>query len=360
MRLIIIEDEEDYIEMYEEYVENFNEGSDIKIESTIARTLDEAENILSKGSFDAGIVDLQLGAGDLEASGNEVIKEIIGSHKFPVYVVSGNLKDLEKIDELKDNPLFKSFSRDDLDMETLIKEIYDMYNTGLTKLLGSEGKMESIMKDIFWRHSKHLVKDLMGTNTLTPEDKEEILFRYTASCIRENLVAPVSNLHPGEVYIFPPIAPDITTGDLLKDLSNNQLYIVLTPACDLVKRKGGKRNTNLATCCKLTLPLEALQDMKECGTKGDLFKGEEITKKGREKIDDIKNKRGKDCYCYLPPFVLIQESIVNFKQINTFSLIELEDSSKFERICSVSETFLRDIISKFSNFYGRQGSPEVL
>ena len=47
---------------------------------------------------------------------------------------------------------------------------------------------------------------------------------------------------PAEFYIRPPVRSEYFTGDVLKDRSNDEFLVILTPPCDMVKRTGGIRN----------------------------------------------------------------------------------------------------------------------
>ena len=79
------------------------------------------------------------------------------------------------------------------------------------------------------------------------------------------------------------------------------------------------------------------------------------TKKGEvEKY--IRNTK-KERYHYLPSFgSRIPGFLIDFQDINR---INPEDLTTYDRVASVDEPFLKDIIARFTSYYARQGSPDL-
>ena len=60
---------------------------------------------------------------------------------------------------------------------------------------------------------------------------------------------------------------------------------------------------------------------------------------------------------YLPETSLFNGGIINFRKIETYTLKDFK--SKFEMPnAQVAMTFAKDIVSRFSNYYARQGQPD--
>jgi hypothetical protein len=55
---------------------------------------------------------------------------------------------------------------------------------------------------------------------------------------------------------------------------------------------------------------------------------------------------------YLPPFESNNGFTIDFQDVTSIPF-----SSELERVATISSPFIKDIISRFSNYYSRQGQP---
>ncbi len=62
-------------------------------------------------------------------------------------------------------------------------------------------------------------------------------------------------------------------------------------------------------------------------------------------------------YHFLPKIECFEGGIVNFRKINSISVSDFNDIYIFEGI-TVSPAFIKDISSRFSVYYARQGQPD--
>ncbi len=133
IRLLVVEDEEEQYETYSDTVEELGEGDEgIQFELIRKTNSQDARAALLSNDFDAAIVDLNLDATDSsESSGNEILEEMIGSHRFPVFVVSGNLGKLNEGIRTKQSSFLKCYDRDKPNKE-IFDEIQEIYHTGIT------------------------------------------------------------------------------------------------------------------------------------------------------------------------------------------------------------------------------------
>ena len=106
LNLLIVEDNERQITLYKDAIEEFNESSNIKIESEISSNLEGGFKQIKNNSFDAAIIDLRLDSSDMEGKGQELIKEIKNNLRFPVFVLTGYPGDLDE-DLKKENVFYK-------------------------------------------------------------------------------------------------------------------------------------------------------------------------------------------------------------------------------------------------------------
>jgi len=235
-----------------------------------------------------------------------------------------------------------------------LKEMIDIYKTGITKMMGRRGIIEETLHKVFWEN----IADSMEYWKKEVEDKdkiEKVLSRHILAHLAESLKLTVEGdfekCHPAEVYIIPPVKKDFFTGDILKDKDSGEYFLILTPACDMELRKQGdnniKRNADKIILSKL-IKFSQVPEVSEY-----------IKNQSKEKKKDVekymKNKKGR--YHYLPSFgIQIPGFLIDFQDINQ---IDQEELASYDRVASIDEPFLKDIIARFTSYYARQGSPDL-
>lgn len=353
LNLLIVEDNDGQIESWKSTIDLFNrkksknESPIIKPEIKINK--EDGLEAISTGSFDAAIVDLKLSPGSEKSEGNKIIAEIKKKQRYPIFVVSSFPEDLEETDE-KENPFFKVYSRDQKLFKDILNDIVSIYNTGITKLLGKGGlisSIESSLQEIFWKNISHSF-DEISQSTL---DKEKVLMRYILTHLIEYLSADNSAssepYYLGEMYVLPPINDNLATGVLLKEKKSGNFFIILTPACDMVIRKNGSRKAKKIMlvqieCIEYNSQINEIKEMKKS--------------KQEENLKDLLKNNFSLNYHFLPPIKKFAGGFINFQHIS--SIEEKEITDKFSIIGKVTAPFLKDIISRFSTYYARQGQPE--
>lgn len=64
-------------------------------------------------------------------------------------------------------------------------------------------------------------------------------------------------------------------------------------------------------------------------------------------------------YCWLPKTSCFNNgAVINFRRVSTYSQKELDESFN-SPVIQVASPFLKDIISRFSSYYARQGQPDI-
>ena len=351
MKILIVEDDKVQCKMYEEEIEAFNNEHNNKIEYVIKNNSKEALNII-ESDFDAAIIDLNLREENENYSGNLVIQSIFEKKRIPIYIVSGTPNEYDPITALEGKKfLLKKIKRDEKSLYEIFEELTKLYNTGVTKILNRNGILDKIMDEIFLKYSETLINELLNHDEIKNDEKEKIISRFCAGIINEKLKHTSPKYHPCEIYYTPPIKPDITTGDILvqKEESNSR-KIILTPACDLEKRKDGKRKVSTILVADLEKIVEVLRQVKD--------ENMDLQHKSDEKIiKDIKNGQHIKNYYVELPINNSESYYINFSKLSCLDINEIEN--KYIRESSISETFLKEIIFNFSKHYGRQGIPEL-
>jgi|SRR5690606_31752588 len=355
LNLLIVEDDSNIIATYTRNIDSYNKtSSDVKIEVTILSDKTNAIDILKKSDniFDGAIIDLDLKqSGGSDSSGNEVIKEVKDNLRFPVFVISGTSHNIDP-SLREETSFFKIRNRDD-DFD-FIEEFIAIYNTGITQILNRKGTIESYINNIFWNHLSNSLSLWTEDDKRSPEEKQRSLLRYTLLHVQEYLEltteSDFENYHPAEIYITPPIKNKVFTGDLVNEKETHKRFVVLTPSCDLAQSKA--KDILLAEI--------------ESANGGLLFEKIGILKKGKaapETLEltenDLKLLIGNNFsnkYHFLPKYNSIHAGIINFQKLKSCRQKDFED--KFDRISSISSSFTKDIVARFSYYYSRQGSPD--
>lgn len=339
LKLLIVEDEANLMRLYSKSVEKWNETDNEPIEIFKAKNKDEAESRLQSNDYDAAILDLRL-PGDMppNATGNDILNIIKEQLRYPVYVVSGNPKDLDS--QFDDHPFIEVLERSSIKIDKLLNKIFKRYSTGVTKIMGKTGKLEEALNKVFWNHLPHAISHWEGID-LSPDVKEKQLLRYTLSHLQEVLAIDEAGkdekYNIAEVYIKPPVKESITQGLIVE--MEGEKYLVITPACDISQEKA-----EFFQFVRL-LEFEQLPDIQS--------KGESETRKNQLK-SYIENKSRR--FHFLPGYDDLPDSVIDFQDITTIRKSDLPENRK--NVCTITSPFFKDIVNRFSSYYARQGSPD--
>ena len=348
MKLLIVEDDDAQIQLYEDNIESYNKTSEVKLSYDKFLNLEEAKGALLSPEYDGAIIDLKLSQGTEELQGLEIVKEIEQNQRFPIFIVSGSIS---SIDDREENTFFKKRKRDS-DFKAILTELVEIYKTGITNILGQKGEIENYLTSIFWNHLSNSMDLWIKDNTRTPEEKQKSLLRYTLSHIQEYIDEDIEKYHPSEFFITAPIKTNIFTGDIVSYQDNR--YLVLTPSCDIIKRKDGRRNANKILFCKIVSLTDGVENFNLLNSET----GENNT--NRKRLNSfIENK--KQNYHFIPKSNLIDAGLIDFQDkltIESDKVEKLLENNEMNRIATVSSPFIKDIISRFTNYFSRQGSPD--
>lgn len=348
MNLLIVEDEEVQSQMYKDIIDSYNKNSNTNLTPTIFSNLADAKKALLTPDYDAAIIDLKLSASE-ELEGLQLVEDILDNLRFPVFIVSGSIGQIEK----EENLLFKKRSRDG-DFKEVLKELKSIYDTGITHILGKKGTINDYLNKIFWGHLSNSMEIWISDSSRTPEQKQKSLLRYTLLHIQEYLELTEDSdfeaYHTAEIYITPPIKNKVFTGDIVNEKITNSKFIVLTPSCDLAQSKA--KDILLAEI--------------ETEERGLLFEKVGILKKSKASEDVLENTKKElnalicnnysNKYHFLPKYGKLAAGLINFQKLKSIRIKEFDE--QFQRVASINNTFSKDIIARFSYYYSRQGSPD--
>ncbi|WP_107926508.1 hypothetical protein [Lysinibacillus parviboronicapiens] len=353
INLLIIEDENGQIEQIEDAINDFNRKTGkidgIKIQKKAVKTFSDAIFALLKDEFDAAIIDLKLNGTSGNDEGVSLIEIIIDRLRFPIFVRSGFPEKVEFLSS--EHEFVKVFKKTDK-VDSIISEIIKFHNNGITATIGTKGKVEKYLNKIFWgSFSKNV--HLWDKELLDNNEYEKSLVRYCLALLQEHLEieengGDFSDYHPFEVFISPPIKSNYFFGDILYDDVN--YYIILSPACDMAQEKYEKIIiAQIDSLDAITPFIEHQQRYNESQSKGK-------KESARKKVVEFLTNNHSDKYHYLPKYMEFPGGLINFQKIYSKTKEELNE---MERFASISGKFSKDIGARFSNYFARQGQPNL-
>lgn len=342
MRLLLVEDTDSDIEACLSTVKRYNKQKEYKIDCVVKKTKNEALSALDS-SFDGAIIDLKLSVGSDSTEGNDVIADIHNKRRIPLIILTGTPQDAQS-----ECSYLGCFKKGEIDYGEIFDKFYEIYKTGLTKIMGGRGIIEDAMQEIFWGHLlPHL--DTWKKYSSEGKETEKAILRLVLNHLLELLGNDENLSHPEEMYIFPPIQKGFKTGSIVKQKVGNGLCIVLNPACDLVLRAAGQMKTDRLLLVEI--------DDESKGYKHILEKlaGDDEKK---QILNRFFSNNFSPFYHWLPATSFFPGGFINFRKLSTMSLKQcLKDYDPPHT--QVSSHFVKDILSRFSSYYSRQGQPDI-
>lgn len=341
-KLLIVEDSQKEIdENFLPTLFRFNKQKQVEIEHETALTLHDAMEKLD-GTYDGVTLDLKLvrpdGSGN--DSGNDAIREIHAKYRIPIAVVTATPLDVS--DEF--SPFVEVFLRDD-GFDAPLEYLLHIYSTGLTKIMGGRGKIETAMDQIFWNNIIPHINS--WTAHAQVENIEGVFLRYVVSHIHE-LLEDDGHALPQEMYVSPPISSTLRTGSILKKKNVEEYAVVLTPPCDLVIRGNGECKTDKILICDI-------QDFEEL--KKSALDGITNATKRINRLEKILKNNESDYYHWLPKSSVFVGGVVNFRWISSLSKHDINELYEVPAV-QITSPFIKDLLSRFSGYYARQGQPD--
>ena len=334
MKIMLVEDAKGQRDAFENSVEVFNDKNQLNVEYELAEDISSALKKID-GSYDGVIIDLRLG--DDEEGGNEIVRQLRGPlTRIPIIFVTAF------VDSVIDHPsVIRKRSR--LDEETYDSDLLlfqGIYNTGLTHIMGGRGIIEENLTKVFLKNLLPQIETWVSYGKEDSERTEKALLRYTLNHLFQLLEEGEENCFPEEVYLYPPLSEDITTGSIVTEKTSDWQFVALSPACDLVIRPNGKSNTDHILLVEIESVNNALGGSRSKG-----------------KVRELVNNKHQYLH-WLPQTDFFEGGVLNFRKLKTVNKVDFDDQFKTPSI-QISTFFVKDIVSRFSSYYARQGQPDI-
>ncbi|SSV07250.1 Response regulator of citrate/malate metabolism [Acinetobacter baumannii] len=353
IKVLLVEDNETAIQQFKMNLSEFNsENTNYCIDETIVENYEQALKVIDK-TFDAIILDLALNQN--HQGGNDIAKKLEENNiRVPILFVSGNHGNVQE------NPLIISKrSRDDGDYEDDFYKILEVYKTGLTNILGGRGEIEKKLSEIF---KNTVIPELEVwikyalDDTTDLKQTEKALLRLVVNHLTHLLEDDEMLSYPEEFYVYPVKDEVLRTGTLLKSKKTDDFYISLSPACDLAQHNGKCKTDRL-----LIAEIEPITNIKNAIYEAlkDQQEGPKKRRNIEKQLSSYFNNNYSNYYHSLPKIQKFPGGFINFRKAKSLTEEEVENDYEIKDI-QISSPFVKDILSRFSSYYARQGQPVIL
>jgi CheY-like chemotaxis protein len=365
LRTLFIEDNEGLSNNLKKYFDGeIFSGNVLRAENTIK--FDEGISRIQHFDFDLIVLDLYNDSGKVDETAGKKVLEVIQQTAFvPVIFYTGHAHKIQDLVSEVVGVVNKGDGFDNLKAE--IQRIVD------SKIALLKGQIYSHLKDSL---RKYFWETIHGEKKVFEPIKNDIsvgyllLRRFANSLSKENIKQILKDdkiqtdkAHPMEFYIFPvnqdPSKEEYQAGEILE--MKGEFYVILTPDCDFVIRKSGRRKADkillAATKTFKSLPdFTKYNDLKNKVGKTEKENNQLLNLSGQLK-NWMGNKGGdQDRYFFLPSTPFIENRVIDF-QIKF--MYDYADLKSFHRVAKLDLPYAQSMISSFIRYYNRIGFPDI-
>jgi CheY-like chemotaxis protein len=355
-KLLVVEDDERDLKTCRATVKRYSKERDLKIQIVECVSLEEVASKLDN-SFDGAIVDLKLAKNGDE--GNEVVKNIHDHFRIPIAILTGTPENANA-----DNVYIGIHKKGETGYDDLLDMFFQIYDTGLTKIMGGRGVIEQAMDKVFWNNILPQLESWKSYAT-SGINTENALLRFAINHLTELLDENADTCFPEEMYLVPPVSTHLKTGSIVSRQDTGENYLILSPACDLALHAGNIKTDRILVCLVEPHNISIIEKAKK-NSRLEILEtdnGEEVQKKRVKKenaerlLQSIPRNNYSNFYHFLPKTSSYQGGIVNFRKISTYRPKDFHANFNAPSL-QITTAFIKDIIARFSSYYARQGQPD--
>jgi hypothetical protein len=179
------------------------------------------------------------------------------------------------------------------------------------------------------------------------------------------------------VYLCPPLVGGLQTGSIVKRKRDEAMFVVLNPACDLVVRRNGDFKTDRILLAEIdgdilidevtgrqnsrnAAELKSIESCKHHNPESKSYK--RTLGYQKEAIERCVSGLFRNTYDHfhhwLPKTALFLGGFINFRKLSTLTKDDFGREFDPPQI-QISPSFVKDVVSRFSSYYARQGQPDI-
>lgn len=317
--------------------------------------------------------------------GEKVFDTIRNSIFIPIIFYSGNTLSVR---DLRSQVVGVVSKGEDDELDVLKSEIGRLISCGIPTLREKvHNEIDAAFNRFFWGI-------IQEQNNIFKAGEENfslgylLLRKFADSLSKENIkeilhdeFISADKVHPMEFYVYPTeINREYECGEIIKNKDSQDIYVVLTPSCDFIKRAGKKRKVEHVLLAKTVLLnarpeytsivnlndriAENNQRIKELDVKG---KADEALQKKKEDLAKTKTNRiasfkefvnsKNDRYFFLPGTPFIEDRVIDFQDKLMVSYESLK--TVFDRLAKLDNPYAQSMLSSFIRYYNRIGFPDI-
>lgn len=354
IRLVIVEDNEEELQVCADSVKRYERQFQRSVEVVACKSVDEAKDCVDN-SFDGAIIDLKLDVrGD---EGGLVVEYIKNNLRIPVVIFTGTPQNADS-----EGGLMRIFKKGETSYEDIFNLFFEIYATGVTKVLGGRGVIEQGMNKVFWKSLVPILESWQK-HVVAGKETEAAVLRFVINHLLE-LLEEAEGCFPEEMYLTPFEHDLIKTGQIVKTKEKDEYSVVLSPACDLVVHNNQMKTDRILLCSietssslvvdarktlRKTLPDDASEDVKASHQLKQ--------QKANDTLNRLVRNAHSSYYHYLPRTTRFLGGLINFRRVQTCT--KKDFLKQFDSISvQIAMTFTKDIVARFSSYYARQGQPD--
>ncbi|MEE1096096.1 MAG: response regulator [Paludibacteraceae bacterium] len=340
-------------------IENFNDLKDVLNGKTINGyeiTIDSEtyfEHAVEK-SLEYNLIILDLFKGNAMSGGvdkGSAIYDSIRSSIFvPIIFYSANPA---SVAHLRSQVVGVTNKLDDI--ESLLSEIERLTKHNLPLL---KGKVHAFIEDEF---KKYFWGTIQPKNNIFKPEADDLslgymLLRNMADTLsRDNIrqllgddTIKEDKVHPMEFYIYPTdTTTEYQTGEIIKNKETDEIFVILTPSCDFIKRGTSERKVDHILLLK-TILLTETKEYKKYNKDKDKY---------TESLKQFINSSKGDRYFFLPQTPFIENRVIDFQNKEIVSYEQL--CANFERIAKLDNPYAQSMSATYTRYYNRIGFPDI-
>lgn len=309
--------------------------------------------ILASSQYHLVILDLYRGQAMQggENVGSNSYKEIQEKIFIPIIFFSGYPKDVA---ELRSQVIGVA-TKGDGGLDELKSEIERLTKNNLPIL---KEKVHAFIEDEF---KKYFWGTIQPKNNIFKPEADDLslgymLLRNMADTLsRDNIrqllgddTIKEDKVHPMEFYIYPTdTTTEYQTGEIIKNKETDEIFVILTPSCDFIKRGTSERKVDHILLLKTILLTETKEYKRYNNDK----------EKYAESLKQFINSSKGDRYFFLPQTPFIENRVIDFQNKEIVSYEQL--CAKFERIAKLDNPYAQSMAATHARYYNRIGCPDI-
>ena len=371
MRLLIVDDAKTDLDACRTSAKKWNKShsSESQIILIEKKTFPEAQEYFAcheSCDVDGIILDLKL-ARQADA-GQKLIEDLDALHRrVPIVVFTATQDPLTSY-----HYLLGKFTKGDKPYAAAFEKFDAARRIGLTKILGCDGIIDQQLKKIFDRVIMERFDSWVKFSERGEADVERSLSRSVVEHLHDVMDVESDKYAPDEFYITKLDAPSkyVATGEILRSCDGNDFVVVISPACDLALHPPAcVPKSEVVQVCLLegldaweTRTADCVRRRIERTAKEEEWPEDKTKEAIQQEFAFLRHKVLTNQYAayyhYFPAAVGFNGMLLNFRMIEKYTHKKLKKAYT-QTGYKVSPYFFRDVQSRFSAYYGRQGQPEI-